>query len=311
MEYLLLQLRDAGPGSERNAAPPQLHMANGALFAFNRVGLIQEDAARELRERIREAGTDFVETLKADSERWTAVVAPRPPQIEHATVEDVLEDQLLHVEMEIRGAATQGRVLYPWDTRSLGVANALVRALVELGVLPELEERKWTEKLKRAADPHAEPIRTAHTLARSGVPVESRPAAGVPDTEFPLAHPAPRCSRKTLLDVFLVRQGPSDGYRLEFIEVYTDGFVIDWSGPPIRHHRHGSSYVTRTSPEARATDDLATLFLPGGGGGGGSTDERSRGQQLFAPAIPRAATELHVSLDDDGFAITLPSQTGA
>lgn len=58
------------------------------------------------------------------------------------------------------------------------------------------------------------------------------------------------------------------------------------------------------------TDDLGTYYFDGGGGGGGSSDERSRGGQVFAPAIPEQATELRVALDDDGFAIRLPSETG-
>jgi hypothetical protein len=95
------------------------------------------------------------------------------------------------IEIEIRSAAGQGRVLYPWNTRAVGVATDLVRALAELGILSELDERTWTEKLKRAADPTAEPIRTAHALARSATQVEARPAPAVAEAHAPLVHPTP------------------------------------------------------------------------------------------------------------------------
>jgi hypothetical protein len=52
MEYLLLQARDAKPGSERNAAPPEVHRAYGALFAFTRAGLVDRASAEQWGDRI-------------------------------------------------------------------------------------------------------------------------------------------------------------------------------------------------------------------------------------------------------------------
>jgi hypothetical protein len=186
-----------------------------------------------------------------------------------------------------------------------------VRALAELGIMSELEERTWTQRLQRAVDPEAAPVRTAHALARSASPVEARSAPPVGEADPPLVHPAPRCFQKELVDVLLIGVGSAEGVRLEFIEIYTDGFVVNWSGPPIRHHPRGSTYIPRWRPMVRVTDDLGTYYFTGGGGGGGSSDERSRGRHVFAPAIPKQATELRVALDDDGFVIKLPSETGA
>jgi hypothetical protein len=310
MEYLLLQLRDASAAP--NAAPPEMHIANGALFGFTRAGLIDDASAADWREQIDEELRRFLAARKEESAHRAPAFTPEPPQIERATIQEVLNDQLAQIEIEIAGAAYQGRVLYPWNSRALSVAYAVVRALAELGVLSELEEREWNEKLKRAGDPESEAIRTAHSLARSAVHVEARPAPPVPDAPFPLVHPRPECSRTELVEVLLVRAGPEDGLRVEFIELYRDGFVVDWSGPPIAHHPRGSSYPPRMTPRARATDDLGTYYFALGGGGGGSSGERSRGQQIFAPAIPPQATELHVTLDYDyGFLISLPSQTAA
>jgi hypothetical protein len=310
MEYLLLQARDAKQGSERNVAPPEVHRAYGALFGFTRAGLIDRASAQEWGDRIHEESKRFLAVLEDESKHPAPPFMAEPPHVERATIEDVLDARLAQIEMEIRGAASQGRVLNPWNTRGLGVANALVRGLAELGILSELEERAWNEKLKRAADPNAEPIRTAHALARSATQVEARPAPPVAETDAPLVHPTPRCSRHTLVDVLLVCEGSQEGLRLEFIEVYKDGFVVNWSGPPIPRQPRGSSYIRHWTPRVRSTDDLGTYYFLGGGGGG-STDERSRGPQIFAPAIPRDANQLHVSLDDDGFVITLPPRTAA
>jgi hypothetical protein len=311
MEYFLLQLRDAKPGSERNAAPPQLHTASGALFGLARAGLIDAASAQEWRDQIHEEAQRFLAVLEDESKHTAPLIAPQPPQVERATIEEVMNDQLARIEMEIQSAASQGRLIYPWNSRELALAQALVRALAELGILSELEERKWTQRLQRAVDLEAEPVRAAHALARSAVPVEARSAPPVGEADFPLVHPAPRCFQKELVDVLLIREASHEGVRLEFIELYTDGFVVNWSGPPIRHHPRSSTYIPRWRQTVRVTDDLGTYYFTGGGGGGGSSDERSRGTQVFAPAIPTQATELHVTLDDDGFVIKLPPETGA
>jgi hypothetical protein len=186
------------------------------------------------------------------------------------------------------------------------VAQALVRALAELGIMSELDERTWNERLNRAVDPEAKPVRTVHAQARSAAAAEGRSAISVEQAEAPLVHPVPRCSQKDLLDVLLVREGSEEGVRLEYIEIYNDGLVVNWSAPPIPHRPRDSSYQPRWRPMARVTDDLGTYYFIGGGRAGGSSDERSRGGAVFAPAIPNQATELHVGLDDDGFVVGLP-----
>lgn len=234
MEYLLLELRDARPGSERNAAPPQFHIASGALFGLARVGLIGKAAAEEWRGQLHEEIVRFLAVVEDESRHPAPVIAAHPPQVERATIREVMTDQLAKIEMEIRSAATQGRRIYPWNSSALALAQALVRALAELGIMSELEQRTWNEKLKRAVDPEAEPVRTAHAQARAAARVQAQSAAApVGEAEAPLVHPAPRCFQKELLDVLLVRQGPEDGVRVEFIELYTDGLAVNWSGPPI------------------------------------------------------------------------------
>src|SRR5437588_77973 len=178
MEYLLLQLRDAKP-NQPNVAPPQLHITNGALFALTRAGLIDESSATGWRDRIREERNRIHATLEDEAAHRAPLVVPPPQQVERATIREVLSEQLMRIEGEIFSAATQGRLIYPWNSRELPVARALVRALAELGVMSELEERTWNEKLRRAVDPEAQPVRTAHARARSAAAAEGRSAISV------------------------------------------------------------------------------------------------------------------------------------
>jgi hypothetical protein len=176
----------------------------------------------------------------------------------------------------------------------------VVRVFRELGLLSELEERQWTQRINRAADPDAPPLQTQRARAQTSPDVASRAAPPVPQTTPPPVHRWPHCSKQTLLDVLMVRAGAEDSIRLDFIERYADGFAANWTGST----PHGS----HTPPilRARATDDLGTSYVSTGGNRHSLSEDRFAGNNVVAPAIPAEASELHVSIGDDGFIIVLP-----
>ena len=136
MEYLLLRLRDATGAP--NAAPSETHTAFGALFAFQRTGLIDDDAAEHWGERIREETNRFLAVMEDERAHRVAVPTPPPPRVERAGVHEVLDGQLGRLQLEVSAAAMRGQRLPPGNQPSLAAALALVRAFAELGLLGEL-----------------------------------------------------------------------------------------------------------------------------------------------------------------------------
>jgi hypothetical protein len=164
MEYLLARLRDGKPG-EVNAAPAELHIANGALFAFQRVGLLTEEDARAWQASIHDEGRRLMAVVEDEFQHPAPVGPVAPPPVDRATVEDVLEGQLFAIDLRRQAEASGGRTLHPSDNPAREAAHTLLRALADLRLVSELDERRWTQRFERAADPHAEPLRVYTTNA--------------------------------------------------------------------------------------------------------------------------------------------------
>jgi hypothetical protein len=255
MEYLMARLKDTNPGTV-NAAPPALHMVNGALFAFHRVGLVSGEEARAWRERIEVEARRVTAVIEDEFQHPAPVRGYRPPAVERASVDDVLERQLFAVDRRRQVEASVGRRLHPWKNPAREAAHAVLAAFVELGLVSELDERRWRERFERAADPDAEPLRVYTTQALKAAYVDSHSDEPAAHQEQPLVHPRPTCSFEQLLDVLVVREADGAEARLEFIELYADGFAITWT----RAAQERSSSEPAGLSRAEATDDLVVCL---------------------------------------------------
>jgi hypothetical protein len=304
MEYLLARLKDTDPGTV-NAAPPALHTANGALFAFQRVGLVSDEAARAWRESIDVERQRLTAVIEDEFQHPAPARRYQPPPVERASIDDVLERQLFAVDRRRQVEASVGRRLHPSNNPAREAAQAVLGALVELGLVSELDERRWSERFERAADPDAEPLRvyTAQTLKASFA--DSHRDEPALHQDEPLVHPRPRCSFEQLLDVIVIRAADDGEARLEFIELYSDGFAITWTRAA--QERRSSEHARL--PRAEATDDVGTFYFQSGGTGSSGGSHRSRGRQAFAPRIPNHAAELRIRIGDEAFVVPLPDSS--
>src|SRR5437588_12427395 len=92
MDYLLARLREAKPGLWPNMAPPELHMANGALFGFARAGLLDDASASEWRSQIEAEFERFLAVVEDELAHPAPALAPRPPPpVERARVQEILD----------------------------------------------------------------------------------------------------------------------------------------------------------------------------------------------------------------------------
>lgn len=301
MEYLLARLRDTDPGAV-DAAPPALHTANGALFAFERVGLVSDEEARAWRQSIDVERQRLTAVIEDEFQHPAPGAGYRPPTVEPAGIDDVLEQQLLAVNRRRQVAAAGRRRLQPWQNPAREAAQAVLAAFAELGLVSELDERRWSERVERAADPDAEPLRVYTVDALKAAYADSRREEPAPDQDEPLVHPRPRCSFEQLLDVIVIRAAEDAEARLEFIELYSDGFAI--TGTRAAPERTANEHAWR--PRVEATDDLATFYFDGGGTGSTGGPQRPRWRRAFAPRIPDEATELRIRIGDEAFVVLLP-----
>jgi hypothetical protein len=304
MEYLLGRLRDTDPGAV-SAAPPALHTATGALFAFQRVGLLSDEAARSWQESIDVERRRLTAVIEDEFQHPGPGAGYQPPAVERAGIDDVLEQQLLAVDRRRQVAAAGGRRLHPWENPAREAAQAVLAAFVELGLVSELDEGRWSERFERAADPDAEPLRVYTAEALQATYAESRREEPAGHQDEPLVHPRPRCSFEQLLDVIVIRAADDAEPRLEFIELYSDGFAI--TGTRAAGERTSNEHGWR--PRVEATDDLATFYFPSGGTGSSGGPQRSRWRRAFAPRIPDDAAELRIRIGDEAFVVPLPDSS--
>lgn len=299
MEYLLLRLRDTSVGGAPNVAPPALHSATGALFAFHRVGLLDEAVVEDFQTQIQDEGRRFTAVVEDEFAHPRPPRPTSPPAVSPVTMNELLDEHLRRVE---RMAATQPSTSRWVAGRS--EMSAVITALAELRLLDEAGERLWLNRLERASDPQLRPEVEYAVEARSTEQVAARGIApdDVPVPVEPLVHPRPQCSQDVLVELLQV-VGPSGSEaRVIALERYTDGCVVTYRAPgPDPEIAMRRPLFPRA---VRATDDLGTHYFASGGGGGGGTVMRMT--SVLAPAIPATARTLLVVIGEEGFAIDLP-----
>ena len=304
MEHLLAVLRDADP-RQVNVAPLQLHRAHGALFAFDRIGVLSEEDARDWAERLKHEMERFTRVVEDELEHPAPVRAAPPPEVDRATFDDVLERQLFMIDRARQAAAAAGQKVHRFNNPARETAMAVLQALVDLDVVSELDERRWVERFERAAATDAQPLRiySAEALVVADR-VEAQPAEPVHRgrRDTPLLHPRPSCSFERLIDVLVVRAPTNTIARLGFIELYSDGFALTWTEPGVEQRLRQPTRF----PRAEVTDDLDTYYLPCGGGGRSGGGQRATWHRAFAPAIRAEATQLRITINDEGFLLALP-----
>ena len=94
------------------------------------------------------------------------------------------------------------------------------------------------------------------------------------------------------------------GLHLLSAELYEDGTVLRWlfvSPPPDSPAAPGTLY--RPPQTFQLWDDLSTPYTPQGGGW--VQGHHLRGDTAFVPAVPEAATHLHVAADKERFTLEL------
>lgn len=303
MEYLLARLRDAQPGLARNVAPPELHVANGALFALTRMRLVSDTDSAAWREAILKELKRVTAVIEDESRHPAPAPTPAAPPLDRPSAEEALERQLVKVDQRRQAAAMFGRKLRPWDNPARDGAHELVTALAELGLISELDERQWVKRIEQVADPDSEPLRTYTTEALEAIAVETHVAEFFKQREAPLVHPRPMCSFEQLVDVLVVRPAMDSDARLESISLYSDGFVIAWSSSPTTHESVGPMRLS-----ASATDDLGTYYFPGGGGSW-SSQHRTVSHYRFAPALLPEAQELRIRINEERLIVPLRPAT--
>jgi hypothetical protein len=304
MQYLLARLRDTEPGNV-NRAPPELHVANGALLAFQRVGLVSDEQARAWRESIEVELRRVTAVIEDELQHPAPMQSYQPPLLEQAGIDDVLEQQLFAVDRRRQAGAASGRRLHPWNNPAREAAQAVLAAFVELGLVSELDERRWSQRFERAADPNAEPLRVYTAQSLKVAYADSHRDEPVPHRDEPLVHPRPTCSFEQLLDVVVVRAADDADVRLEFIELYSDGFAVTWTRAAEKRRSSEHAWL----PRAEATDDLGTFYFPSGGTGSSGGSHRLRWRHAFAPRIPNDAAELRITIGDEAFKVPLPESS--
>jgi hypothetical protein len=146
LEYLLLGLQDSDR-RQVNLAPPEYHHAAGALFALNRVGLV--DDADSWRERFREATNLFGDEVVEDESAH-----PRPthpvelPPLPPASLDEALGHVEHMIDLERRSAETLGRE-HP-ELPSQLAAMMVMRALDAMDLVREEDWRRWTTRFEHA-----------------------------------------------------------------------------------------------------------------------------------------------------------------
>ena len=300
MEYLLARLRDTDL-STVNIAPPETHMAYGALFGFERAGLFDDQQAEEWRDRIQAESNRLLELMSDESQHRMPARMFSPPPLE-PSVEEVLTQQLRRLELNRATAERSGTRQLVHLRAAREAAAWLLHALSELHLVDELGERQWQARFNRAADPDAEPLRTYSEEAIAAEVARAKEAEAIPEGEMPLVHPIPDCSLDELVAVFTVRP-PADSFaRIESIVLYSDGTVITATTPGAEPGQRPPPAASR----ARLADDVGTYYFSCGGGGGWGGTQRGMHRYTFAPAIPPAASSLHISIGDERFEIQLP-----
>jgi hypothetical protein len=142
MEYLLARLRDADLGSV-NVAPAETHMANGALFGFDRAGLFDKQQAEEWRERVSAETRGLLDLMRDETEHRMVARLTAPPPVERTSVEQLLEQQLRMVEIRRSSVERWGALSLAGVSAAREAGEVLLRALAELGLVDELGERQW------------------------------------------------------------------------------------------------------------------------------------------------------------------------
>jgi hypothetical protein len=301
LEYLLLRLRDADP-REVNLAPPEYHSAAGALFALDRVGLVENEEG--WRERFREATGLFREKVVENEKAH-----PRPahpvtlPPLSPATLDEALSHVERMIDLDRQAAERLGREYQELPSHS--GALMLLRTLDAMDLLREEDWRRWTTRFERAARAELTPTVThdAHALAAAHVRLE-RAAPIDPSRHPPLVHPIPQCTQAEFVDLLIVDAPDDATARPMTLERFRDGVVLTWTAV----FEPGTRHSAPRSPRVALADDVGTHYFPSGagGGGGGPGPVRIRWNQSFAPAIPPEARILRLTIDDEGFDLALP-----
>jgi hypothetical protein len=303
MEHLLAVLRDADPGGV-NMAPPEFHRAHGSLLALDRLGVLNEEQVKDWGERLTEATERFAQIVEDEFAHPAPIRPVQIPELDRASIGDVLERQLLMIDRVRQAAAVTGRTLSRFENPARETAVGVLQALVDLDLVSELDERRWVERFERAADPDAEPLRIydLEALVADRVEVQSADPVRRGDRDQPLVHPRPFCSFESLTDVLVVT-APKDALaQIGFIELYSDGFAVTWTQPAIERRPAQPT----ASPRAEASDDLDTFYFPGGSRGSHGGNRRSVWSSAFAPAVPPEATRLRITINDEGFILPIP-----
>jgi hypothetical protein len=301
LEYLLLGLRDSDQ-RQVNFAPPAYHRAAGALFALDRVGLVED--SKGWRERFREATNLFGDEVVEDESAH-----PRPahpvdlPSLPPATLDEALSQVEHMIDLERRAAESSGREYR--ELPSYSAAMAVLRTLDAMDLVREEDWRRWTTRFERAAQAEVTPTVThgARALAAARIRLE-RAAPIDPLPHPPLVHPIPQCTQAEFVDLLVVDAPDDATARPMTLERFRDGVVVTWTAPYEPGSRHSAPHF----PRAALADDVGTHYFPsgGGGGGGGGDVMRIRWNHTFAPALPPGARILRLTIDDEGFALTLP-----
>jgi hypothetical protein len=222
---------------------------------------------------------------------------------------------------------------------ALASAGGALEALRELGLISHEELQEWNSRFWEAitgeplpvAPTHAEEIRTETSVTQTATAV----AVPIPGVEVP---PPPGPRFQSIGFRRLIR-GPDEEkafgpglLRILALIVYEDGVEVDWlfSLPPgvdtFAAQRDAVARELDALPRAEQlrrlqdrdrqlrwhatprdfalSDDTGTVYeMQGGGAHGGFVTVR--GQQGFAPTLPRGATEMYVDADRVRFTVTV------